>query len=353
MSKKLIILFSFVTLFGCTNRQARVEGKQELDSLGTNVSDTVEYDPAEYGKDLFGPYLSKEDYPNTSFFHEMVEVYNISTFHNALRSIEDFHGRWGNDEFALESLEAADTDIITNKELKNKSKQCIELFKRTYSQDENAPDTLLYKNAMDNLGELDSMICAKYTIKNYATFSEEEYYSLFKYSDKLKDIVPLLEDKVTTENISSEKVKQNIKMLKERIGKEQDFDRKCDLTQAYIDYVGFNYIDLSILENLLDDGRYSHRLFFLWRIWRSCYQLTDEHCGPSTWSAIPNKLYNEKRFFIAKATLNYLKDHLNDVIAINQFLVLAYHPNILRAGLNPIGNEAMTELHYLGLRVSQ
>lgn len=353
MSKNFIILISFVILFGCTNRQARVEGEQELDSLDTYIGDSAAYNPAEYGKDLFGPYLSAKDYPNTPFFHEMVEAYNVSTFYNALCSVDDFNRRWENGEFALESLESADTDVITDKEIKKKAKLYIGLIKQVYSQGKDDPDTLLFQNAMNNLWELDSIICKKYTIKNYASISEKEYYSIFDYSDKLKELMPRLKDKVTNKNISTQEVKQNIKMLMEKIDKEQDFNRKCDLAQAYIDYVGFYNIDKSILEKILDDGRYSHRLFFLWRIWRCCYQLTDENCGMSTWSVIPNKLYNARRFTVAEATLRYLKDHTDDGIAINQFLVLGHQPNILRAGKNLLGNEAVTELHYLGLRTGE
>ena len=346
----LFILISFVALTSCTNRQAKVEGENDLDSLDIYAKDSIGYDPVEYGKDLFGPYLSLQDYPDTPFFHEMIEAYNISTIHNALRSIEDFNLRWDVDSLSLESLDAADINIITDKDLRNKTKHCIDLLKLCHSQENDEPDTLIYGRAMDNLWELDSMICSRFKIENYAKISEDEYYRLYDYSERLKDVASLLKTKVTEDNYSTSEVKKNIQSLKDKIAAENNFERKCDLTQAYIDYVGFDYADFSILERVLDDGRYSHRLFFFWRIWRCGIQLTGDNYGMSTWSTIPNKLYNEKRFAIAKATLNHLKAHPDDGFAINQFLMTGHYPNILRAGKYMLGNEAVTELYYLGLK---
>lgn len=346
----LFFLMFYAALTSCTNRQAKIEGGDDLDSLGNYAKDSLGYNPVEYGKDLFGPYLSLQDYPNTPFFHDLVEAYNIGTIHNALRSIEDYNLRWDVDSLSLESLNAADINVITDKELRNKTKQCIDILRLCHSQKNDDPDTLMYGRAMDNLWELDSMICSRFKIDNYTKISENEYYSLFDYSERIKDVIPLIDTKVTKENYSTSEVKINIRTLKEKIAAEKNFERKCDLTQAYIDYVGFDYADFSMLEKLLDDGRYSHRLFFLWRIWRCGIQLTNANYGMSTWSTIPNKLYNEKRFAIAKATLNHLKDHPDDGFAINQFLMTGHYPNILRAGQYLLGNEAVTELYYLGLK---
>lgn len=113
--------------------------------------------------------------------------------------------------------------------------------------------------------------------------------------------------------------------------------------------MGIHNIDLKIIEELLDDGRYSHFLFFLWRIWRCDGQLSDEKEGLSTWSQIPNKLYNEKRHAIAVATLKHIVDHPDDVVAVNQFLITVSFDNILRGSGLPMENEIFTELFYLGL----
>ena len=116
---------------------------------------------------------------------------------------------------------------------------------------------------------------------------------------------------------------------------------------AYVYDEGFYNADLKELKMILEEGRYSPFIFYIWRIWRCGEQL--RNYGPSTWSVIPNKYYNKMRLFNAETTLNYIVNHPDDAVAINQFVVTAAHPNILRHGEFPAGNQSFMEVHYLGL----
>lgn len=117
----------------------------------------------------------------------------------------------------------------------------------------------------------------------------------------------------------------------------------------YVYWIGFYNTDFKLVGKLLDDGQYSPYLLFLWRIWRCGVQLRNKNYGPSTWSQIPNKLYNEKRLKIAETTLKHIVNHRNDDVAINQYLMTASLSNILRIGEFDLGNESFTELYYLNL----
>lgn len=55
------------------------------------------------------------------------------------------------------------------------------------------------------------------------------------------------------------------------------------------------------------------------------------------------------RLLIAELTLNYIVNHPDDAMAINQYLVTTAHPNILRFGEFLVGNQSFMEVHYLGL----
>ena len=101
---------------------------------------------------------------------------------------------------------------------------------------------------------------------------------------------------------------------------ETDFERKCAYAELYAQFVNLYRININDYEELLNAGIYSHRLFFLRRIWRCATQFAVDDYELSTLFCIPNEKYNEKRRQIAITTLKYLKKHPDDRIAINQFI---------------------------------
>lgn len=68
-----------------------------------------------------------------------------------------------------------------------------------------------------------------------------------------------------------------------------------------------------------------------------------------TWSQTPNSYYNKIRLLIAESTLNYIVKLPDAAIDINQYLVTAFKPNILRRGEFQRRNRSFMEVYYRGL----
>ena len=167
----------------------------------------------------------------------------------------------------------------------------------------------------------------KFNVANYVSLDETEYWNVINGFRKQ----------------TRQTETQHLKAIKET----EDFNIRCEHAMAYVYDVGFYNADLNVLKVILEEGKYSPHLYYIWRIWRCGEQL--RNYGPSTWSQIPNKYYNKMRLLNAESTLNYIVNHPDDAIAINQYLVTAAHPNILRFGEFPAGNQSFMEALYLGL----
>ena len=96
--------------------------------------------------------------------------------------------------------------------------------------------------------------------------------------------------------------------------------------------------------DLLDKKEYSLYLFESWRRWRCVYQNSNGH---SKFSDIPNEFYNQKRDEALQFLLNYITLHPNDDMAINQYILLSTHDNVLRFGEYDYGNQNILEYYYL------
>ena len=239
---------------------------------------------------------------------------------------------------------------MKTEDIKERFAQCLALGRKFFSEHVDYSDSLLYRQFADSLNCLDSVLSTRFHISNYSNVSTEAYWNALDFSKQSKALFDKIATKeITADNLGTKEVQKDISFILENIKKEKDFDKKCAYTMKYVYYVGFYRTDFELIEELLDDGRYSPYLFFLWRIWRCGVQLHDMNYGPSTWSPIPNKLYNEKRLKIAETTLKYIVTHRNDGVAINQYLITASISNIMRIGDYPFGNESFTELYYLDL----
>lgn len=300
------------------------------------------------GENLFLYYMSRDQWPQDTFFTDMVEVYNTNVLLNGIRSVIDVWKRYEDAGAALESLKYADTGVIHSKDIKEKFAQCLDLARRFFAEHVDYSDSLLYRQLSDGLDCIDSTMSTRYNSSNYSNFSDEQYWRTLDWSNNTKKLFDKVSTKtITSENMGTKKVQKDIGFILKSIRNEKDFDKKCAFAMGYVYYVDFYGVDFDLIEELLDDGRYSPYLFFLWRIWRCGVQLCDGNYGPSTWSQIPNKLYNEKRLKIAETTLKYIVNHRNDGIAINQYLMTSSFSNILRDGVFQGGNESFTELYYM------
>ena len=302
------------------------------------------------GDELFCNYLSYEDWPQTPFFSDMVEAYNAFVLLNGIESVFDVWGRYESGEFARESLKYANLDVLRSEDLKGLFRECIGLGKRLFAVDSCSYEDEPFIAFARCIEKMDSTLGVRFNVSNYVKINGDIYWDSLDNETLAKDLIDNYQcKKITGENIDSKEAVHDIELFNKKIKSEKYFNKKCAYAYTFVYHVGIHNIDLKVIEELLDDGRYSHFLFFLWRIWRCGVQLSDEEDGLSTWSQIPNKLYNEKRYAIAVATLRHIAGHPDDAVAVNQFLITASLGNILRGGGFPMGNEIFTELFYLGL----
>ena len=321
---------------------------KEMEEAPDEYFDGFTYDDS--GDELFCNYLSYEDWPQTPFFNDMLEAYNSFVLLNGIESVFDVWGRYESGEFARKSMQYASMDVLRSEELKGLFRECINLGNRLFAVDSCSYDYEPFVTFSRCLEKLDSTLGARFNVSNYVEINGEMYWDSLNNETFAKDLTDNYQcKKITGENIDSKEAVHDIELFNKKIRSEKDFNKKCAYAYTFVYHVGIHNIDLKVIEDLLDDGRYSHFLFFLWRVWRCGVQLSDEEDGLSTWSQIPNKLYNEKRHAIAVATLKHIVDQPDDAVAVNQFLITASFDNILRGGSFPMGNEIFTELFYLGL----
>ena len=95
----------------------------------------------------------------------------------------------------------------------------------------------------------------------------------------------------------------------------------------------------AVLNREFERGEYSPYLSEMWRTWRASMA---SMIGHSSWSYIPNHLYNAKRRQVAEIILNQIESHPTDSMAQGLLIDLIGCGNILRHGYL-FGNGAMTE----------
>ena len=117
---------------------------------------------------------------------------------------------------------------------------------------------------------------------------------------------------------------------------ESDFDTRCILALEVgccddldaIDYLG----------ELIEDGHYSKYLLEVWLSWRMRAQ--SEAFGISTFSEIPDNLYDNARLLVAQSFLRHIKEYPDDSLAKMLLLNLTFTENLHRAG-GYYGNDAL------------
>lgn len=95
----------------------------------------------------------------------------------------------------------------------------------------------------------------------------------------------------------------------------------------------------AVLEREFDRGEYSPYLSEMWRTWRASMTTM---IGHSTWSYIPNHLYDAKRKQVAEIILRQIEAQPKDSMAQGLLIDLIGSGNILRHGAI-FGNSAMIE----------
>lgn len=170
---------------------------------------------------------------------------------------------------------------------------------------------------------------------------EQNFWALYDKSLYVEDIDTIQRTRVYEDALEDDLTTLGNE-LKHRYVEEKDFDARCILALEIgccgdpdaIDYLG----------ELIEDGRYSMYLFEVWYSWR--LRVQSEVFGISTYSEIPDNLYDKARLQVARSFLRHISECPDDKIAQYMLIFLTYTENLRRTG-GYYGNEAMGAHLYL------
>ena len=340
MKKTIICFLLGAMIMSCNSTNINVENEKA--SLTNDV--TIEDIMAVQVEDYFCHYMEDIDLPGDFPIPDAVDIYNTSVIVQSLYSVDDFWRVFENNEDAMSTLHKVDLSVIKDKNIRSLAQEAIDKYKYFFEHFDATDDDAnqaLWHEFRKSLRIFDSTLIEKHHVSTYVNLGEDEYWQALDFSEQQKEVAERLGNN-PTEDMKHAMLDDILLM--------ENFEEKCAYTYAYIAYLGF--YDASdeklkdVLYNLLTDGRYSHHLFFLWRVWRATVQ---HYYGASKMSDIANGIYNRMRLEVAKNTLNYLAKNPTDKVAINQYLMTAYHKNVARIGDYPYGNQSVIDVYILGL----
>lgn len=196
-------------------------------------------------------------------------------------------------------------------------------------------------------GEYMNYLYSIFSTHHFISMSEEMYW---KNNDKNTYIKS--SDYATYKSLKSKSLKEALKLLDNLTKQTTDFQEcsiyQIELADQYVkhsDSLGENANEraIGIYKSILDQKKYSIYLFEAWLKWRLVNQ---QHIyGISKTSDIPNNLYDKLRREVALTILDYISKNDKDEMAINEFLLIATHPIVLRFGDYPYGNQNTVEFH--------
>ena len=165
------------------------------------------------------------------------------------------------------------------------------------------------------------------TDKDFWTFYDKSKY-VANYDEIQKKRLP--------EEVDYDELQRLSLPLQKKYLEENDFDAKC-IYALEMGCYDFPYA-IDYLGELIEDGRYSKYLFEVWVSWRLRAQ--SRVFGISTYSEIPDNLYDNARLLVAQAYVNHIVENPNDTLAKFLLMNLIYTENLHRPG-GYYGNEAL------------
>ena len=164
---------------------------------------------------------------------------------------------------------------------------------------------------------------------------QKDFWSLYDKSLYVQDIAEIQKIRVN-EDYGTEALENLRSSLQKRYVEATDFDVRCILACELSNCNQENGIDY--LGELIEAGQYSKYLFEVWVAWRLRAQ--DGVFGISTFSEIPDNLYDNARLLVAKEYVKHIESNPNDLLAKVLLLNMTYTETIHRAG-GIYGNEAL------------
>ena len=164
---------------------------------------------------------------------------------------------------------------------------------------------------------------------------QKDFWTLYDKSQYVQDIAEIQKIRVN-EDYGTEALENLRSSLQKRYVEAKDFDERCILACEMTSCGQENGIDY--LGELIEAGQYSKYLLEVWADWRLYAQ--QGVFGISTYSEIPDNLYDNARLLVAKAYARHIKENPDDKLAKVLLLNLTYTETLHRVG-GYYGNEAL------------
>ncbi|MBK9718909.1 MAG: hypothetical protein IPO85_15625 [Saprospiraceae bacterium] len=213
-----------------------------------------------------------------------------------------------------------------------------------FSSSEFKKDFEKYK---ETKGEYMNYLYSTYSTNHFVSMTEEMYWQTNDKNTYIKSM-----DYTKYRSLKTTNLKEALILLDNLTKQTTNFQEysiyQIELADQYVkhsDSLADNSNETAIgkYKSILDQKKYSIYLFEAWLKWRLVNQ---QHIyGISKTSDIPNNLYDKMREVVALTILDYLVKNDKDEMAINEFLLMATHPIVMRFGDYPYGNQNTVEYH--------
>lgn len=275
----------------------------------------------------------------------LIDAYNSSVVVNSIMTDFDLQMRFEDEyENVVKAIEGFDIyqvqDFETLSELTAFKNEILYLL----TEDSDSIDTDIH-NPWKAEYELRTFLASKYHINTFGTLTEDMYSKVYDNCSSIPEWPELIKRRGE---------KNMVAELKHKYNNATDFDARCiyaiELAHAYeADINLWSDVDycnpaVPIMESLMEEKKHSLYLYELWLKWRVLYQSS---VGASKDSEIPNRIYNEFRRMCLCSILSHIENSKEDIMAVNEFLVMAYKDNILREGPYKYGNQSAIEEYNL------
>jgi hypothetical protein len=203
-----------------------------------------------------------------------------------------------------------------------------------------------YESYKSKKGKYMDYLYTTYSTGHFIKLTEQEYYKINDKNNYIKS-----PDYANYKILKVKNLKAALKLLDSIADHTSNFQEsviyKIEIADQYVvhsDTLKDNGGEIAIekYKAILDQNRYCIYLFESWLKWRT---VTQQNNGLSKTSEIPNDEYNKMREQVALVILKYTVGNEKDEMAINEFLLMATHDNIMRFGDYQFGNQNTVEYH--------
>lgn len=336
-----LTILSFVAMsVTCSSQDRQAAQDDKSDNVPDTTFDYVDNDTA---FDLGYSTISDRDLwlranpssANRKLIRRLTDAFNASVAMNSIITDFDMLLRFPRmDEAVAEAIKSIDVTQVKDPEVAAKLQAYKKEMLYLLSVDPDSVNQDIH-NPWIVTENLHAYLTKKYNVGTFGTFSKDAFQKRYKNCASVPELMSLRKKR------GSEHM---IEPLREKYQNAKDFDARCayiiELAYAYdsnheawIDTISHDDTDyiptIHIMESVIREKKYSRYLNELWLKWRKMKQFCR---GASKDSSIPNCVYNEFRNMCASAILSHIAKHPHDIMAINEFLTLAYRENILREG---------------------